>query len=372
MAAGKRLLSLDVLRGITVAAMILVNNPAVWGEAYAPLQHAFWHGLTPTDLIYPFFVFIMGVSAYFSLCRRGKENQRATIFHVLRRSALIFVVGVLLNLISALAYGRFALETFRIMGVLQGLALAYLFGSFLIMALKFRKLIICSLGLLAVYWLILLLGNGFELSPDNVIAVVDRALLGEGHLYMERLADGSRMAFEPESVLSIMPRTAQFMLGAAVGRVFYENDDVESRLNKIFILGSVLLICGFLIQYGCPVNKKIWSPSFAMVTSGFGSLSVALLYKLIDVDAYKSWTGFFHVFGVNPLFLYVAAWLFSVLVNMKIKLGEFWSIKNWFYGNCIEPFTGTAFGSLVYSLIFVCVIWSVGYLLYRKKIYVKL
>lgn len=370
MAANQRILSLDILRGITVASMILVNNPAVWGGAYAPLRHADWHGLTPTDLIYPFFLFIMGVSAWFSLYRRSHENPRKTIWHIIRRSLLIFAVGVFLHLISQLAGGSLSWETFRIFGVLQGLAVAYLAGSLLLVLLKFKKIIPAAVMLLAAYWLLLVLGNGFELSADNIIAVVDRAVLGDGHMYHERLADGTRIAFEPESILSSIPRIAQFLLGAAAGRLLKENRPDEEKLNGILIFGVILLFCGFLIQYGCPVNKKIWSTSFALVTSGFAALMLGLLYWAIDMKGRSSWTGFFRVFGVNPLFLYALAWVLGVFVNMR--LGTSFVLKRWFYTTCIDPFFGEAFGSLVYSLVFVAIIWCAGYVLDRKRIYIKL
>lgn len=374
MAVRQRILSLDVLRGITVAAMILVNNPAVWGNAYVPLQHAFWHGLTPTDFIYPFFVFIMGVSAYFSLYRRSMEDRKAAIWHVTKRSALIFLTGMALNAVSALAYGRLtSWEGFRIMGVLQGLALAYFISAMLMILFRFRKLTLTMVILLAVYWVILLAGNGFDLSPDNIIAVVDRAVMGAGHLYVEHLPDGTSVGFEPEGFLSTIPRVAQVLAGAVVGRILYDSGkDSTEKLNGILLFGAVMVIAGFLIQYGCPFNKKIWSPSFALVTSGAAALMTGLLYKAIDIDGRKKWTSCFRVFGVNPLFLYVLAWVFSVFVNMDLGAGQWHSLKNWFYGNCIAPFFADAFGSLVYSLVFVMVIWSAGYILDRHKIYIKL
>lgn len=193
--------------------MILVNNPAVWGKAYAPLQHAFWHGMTPTDLIYPFFVFIMGVSAFFSLSKRYEGADRKAFSRILRRSAVIFGVGLLLQEISYFGYGTanflsgqtpagatwfetvFPFRTFRIMGVLQGLALVYLFGSVALLCLRFRHLIAAAGGLLLLYLVLLQTGNGYSLSADNIIAVVDRAVLGESHLYKEWLPDGSRLGF---------------------------------------------------------------------------------------------------------------------------------------------------------------------------------
>ena len=330
----ERLLSLDVMRGMTIAAMILVNNPAVWGKAYAPLQHAFWHGMTPTDLIYPFFVFIMGVSAFFSLSKRYEGADRKAFSRILRRSAVIFGVGLLLQEISYFGYGTanflsgqtpagatwfetvFPFRTFRIMGVLQGLALVYLFGSGALLCLRFRHLIAAAGGLLLLYLVLLQTGNGYSLSADNIIAVVDRAVLGESHLYKEWLPDGSRLAFEPEGLLSTLPRIAQFLLGCAAGRILLAKEDVPMRLGRLFAFGTALLFAGLLLQYGDPLNKKIWSSSFALATSGFASLLLGLLCWVIDLRKQVRWTGFFRVFGVNPLFLYVAAWVLSVTLGV--------------------------------------------------------
>lgn len=387
----ERLLALDVLRGLTVAAMILVNNPAVWGNAYAPLQHASWHGMTPTDLIYPFFVFIMGVSGCFSLSKRGEGLTCSGVLRILRRSALIFALGMLLQSVSYFGYGTsryllgqaaegatywqtaFPIATFRILGVLQGLALAYLFGALMLLALKFRNLLWAAGGLLALYLGLLLAGNGFELSSGNIIAAVDRAVLGESHLYLERLGDGTRVAFEPEGLLSTLPRIAQFLLGAAAGRILLSKTDRSAQLNRLFVLGAALLFTGLLLEYGCPLNKKIWSPSFALASSGFASLLLGLLIWVIDLKKRAGWTGFFRVFGVNPLFLYLAAWVLSVAAGLSFRSGGgVVSVKGWIYIRLIDPWWGDAFGSLLYSLLFVGVIWSLGYLLYRRKIYIRI
>lgn len=386
-----RLLSLDVMRGITIAAMILVNNPAVWGNAYAPLQHAPWHGMTPTDLIYPFFVFIMGVSGYFSLARRHEGGSRAAVGRIVRRSAVIFALGLLLQTISYVGYGTsryllgqlaegtsywqavFPAATFRILGVLQGLALAYLFGALALLALKFRHLLAAACGLLLLYWGVLLIGNGFSLSADNILAIADRAVLGESHLYVEHLQDGSLLAFEPEGLLSTLPRIAQFLLGAAVGRILRSQEERREQLNRLFVLGVGLLFAGLLLQYGCPLNKKIWSSSFALASSGFGTLLLGLLVRVIDIGGHTRWTGFFRVFGINPLLLYMAAWTLSVAVGFSFRTASgVTSVKGWIYSRLIDPFCGDAFGSLVYSLLFVGAIWALGYRLYRKNICIKI
>lgn len=379
----QRLCSLDVLRGLTIAAMILVNNPAVWGKAYAPLQHAFWHGLTPTDLIYPFFVFIMGVSAFFSLSKRYEGLNRKAFLQILRRSVLLFAVGLFLQEFNYFVYGTvkflsggaaqgatwfataFPFSTFRILGVLQGLALAYFFGALALLALRFKHLLWVAGGLLALYVVLLQTGQGYVLSADNVIAVLDRALLGETHLYKEWLPDGSRLAFEPEGLLSTLPRIAHFLLGCAAGRLIMGKEALPLRLGRLFALGTCLLAGGFLLQYGDPLNKKLWTASFTLVTSGFAALLWALLAWRIDLRGQRRGTLFFRVFGLNPLFLYCTAWVFSVL------LGAF-SLKTWFYSTCIDPFFGDALGSLLFSLCMVLLVWTVGWFLYRRNITVKL
>lgn len=387
----ERVLALDVMRGITIAAMILVNNPASWGIAYEPLRHVPWHGMTPTDFIYPFFMFIMGISSYFSLSKYQEGMNGAVFTKILRRSIVIFAIGVGLQAISYFGYGTsnyllgnsdpqsgyldviLPLERFRIMGVLQGLAVAYFFGAVLVLFVRFKYLLCIAGTMLLAYVVILTLGNGYELASDNIIAVIDRAILGEQHLYIERLADGTKVAFEPEALLSSIPRIAQVILGIYVGRLLTTCKDHLERINRLFIFGTILLFAGMLLQYGDPVNKKIWSTSFTLVTTGFGSLLLALLIWIIDIRKHARWSAPFESFGVNPLFLYVLAWVGSVLFGVNFRFGgTVTSIKGFLFRECIQPYAGDAFGSLIYSLLFVSLIWLFGYILYRNKIYIKI
>ena len=174
-----------------------------------------------------------------------------------------------------------------------------------------------------------------------------------------------RLAFEPEGLLSTLPRIAQFLLGCAAGRILLAKEDAPMRFGRLFAFGTALLFTGLLLQYGDPLNKKIWSSSFALATSGFASLLLGLLCWVIDLHKQVRWTGFFRVFGVNPLFLYVAAWVLSVTLGAL-------SIKSWFYTTLIDPLFGDASGSLVYSLCFILLVWSLGLVLYRRKIYIKI
>lgn len=387
----ERLLSLDVMRGITIAAMILVNNPGNWSSIYAPLRHAPWHGMTPTDLIYPFFMFIMGVSMSFSLPKYRDGLTGEAFAKILRRSLSIFAVGMALQWFSSLGHGLssyllgrsapettlwqvlFPLKTFRILGVLQGLALAYFFGSVIVLALRWKHILWVAGGILGTYVVMLHLGNGYELAENNIIAVIDRAVLGAAHLYQDRLPDGARIAFEPEGLLSTLPRIAHVILGVFVGKLISEVKDNKERIRKIFIFGTILLFSGLLLQYGDPLNKKIWSSSFTLASCGFASLFLALMIWIIDIRERRSWCGFFEVFGVNPLFLYVVAWVVSVLLGLNIRFGEkVAGIKGLLYSDVLRPLLADYAASLAHALIFVGIAWIFGYLLYRKKIYIKL
>lgn len=370
----KRILSIDILRGITVAGMILVNNPGASGSQYAPLKHALWNGMTPTDLVFPFFLFIMGISGYFSLSKRLDAGFGTTILHVFKRSVMIFLVGTILQMVSMMAGGNFDFSTYRIMGVLQSLAFTYLFGSAIMMGLKFRHMVPVALAVLAGYSVLLLCGNGFSLSTDNIIAKVDAFILGEGHLYSLRTLEGGRIPFDPEGIVSLIPKISHYLLGAFLGKIIIDGRGKEyAALSNILLFGAFSLMSGYLLQYGLPLNKMVWSPSFVLVTSGYASLLLGVLMWVIDIKGKKQWTGFFGVFGTNPLFLYCLAWVFSILMRTGIPTADgVITVKNLFFSTCIGPYLGVQFGSLVYSILFVSLVWLVGLPLYRKHIYIKL
>lgn len=387
----ERLLALDVMRGITIAAMILVNNPGNWSAVYAPLRHVPWHGMTPTDLIYPFFMFIMGVSMSFSLLRYPDGLTAEAFGRILKRSLSIFAVGIGLHWISRLGSGIpayllgrspegttiwqviFPTADFRTMGVLQGLALAYLFGSVIVLAMRWKHILWAAGGILAAYWAILHTGNGYEMSENNIVSIFDRAVLGARHMYHETLADGTRIAFEPEGLLSTLPRIAHVIFGVFVGRIIAQNSDMNLKINRLFVFGTILLFAGLLWQYGDPINKKLWTASFTLTSCGLGTLLLALLIRIIDVGGCKKWSMPMESFGINPLFLYVSAWVASVLLRVDFRAGErVTNIKALLYNDLLRPLFGDYGGSLAYALIFVAGIWGLGYILYRKRIYIKL
>ena len=379
-----RLLSLDILRGITIAGMIMVNNPGSWEYAYAPLKHAHWHGLTPTDLVFPFFMFIMGVSTFMSLRKFNFTPTSAAVWKVVRRTILIFVIGLALGWFGQLMRGLAAGESFgvaashfdtlRILGVLQRLALAYGLAALIALLVKDKQLPWIIATLLAGYYLILRYGRGFEMSEENIIAVVDKALWGPAHMYKDTTPEGVRIAFEPEGLLSTIPSIAHVLIGFLFGKMIVENRNNHTKVEKLLIWGTILAFSGLLLQYGCPINKKIWSPTFVLVTTGFAAQLLGLLIWIIDIHKKEKWSRFFHAFGVNPLIVYVFAGVLANLVgNIRFAWqGETISVKSFTYSALIQPWAGNYFGSLLYALLFVTVCWLFGYILYKKNIYIKL
>lgn len=379
-----RLLSLDILRGITIAGMIMVNNPGSWSYAYAPLRHAHWHGLTPTDLVFPFFMFIMGVSTFMSLRKFNFNPTKTAIWKILRRTFLIFVIGMTLGWFGQLCRGLASGESFaqasthfdtlRILGVLQRLALAYGFAALIAVSVKNKYLPWITGFLLAGYFLILQFGKGFELSEQNIVAIIDKALLGSDHMYKDTTPLGERIAFEPEGLLSTLPSIAHVLIGFLFGKLIVDNKENHTRVEKLLIWGTVLAFAGLLLQYGCPINKKIWSPAFVLTTTGFGAQLLGLLIWIIDIRKKEKWSRFFHAFGVNPLIVYIFAGVLSNLVsNIRFSYqGEAIAVKTFTYKVLLQSWAGNYFGSLLYALLFVTVCWLFGYILYKRNIYIKL
>lgn len=380
-----RLLSLDILRGITIAGMIMVNNPGSWSYIYAPLGHASWHGLTPTDLVFPFFMFIMGVSTFMSLRKYQFKLTKESLYKVVYRTIMMFVIGLALGWFGMLCRGLSAgeglvtaatshFETIRIMGVFQRLAIAYGFSAIIALLVKPKNLLWVIFILLFGYFLLLLFGNGFERSENNIVSIVDRAILGVKHMYKDVDAAGNRIAFDPEGLLSSIPSIAHVLIGFLFGKIIIDNKDNHKRVEKILIWGTVLAFSGLLLQYGAPINKKIWSPTFALATTGFAAQLLGLLIWIIDINKKEKWSRFFHAFGINPLFVYVLAGILAnIVANAKITYaGEKMIFKNYIYGVLIQPWAGNYFGSLVYALVFVFICWIFGYILYKKDIYIKI
>lgn len=388
----KRLLSLDVLRGITIAGMIMVNNPGTWGTMYAPLKHAQWDGLTPTDLVFPFFMFIMGVSTFLSLSKFNFQCSADFLKKLIKRSAIIFLIGMAIGWFSIVCYSTFNIgdttqtmwqrfvsnvfpyERIRILGVMQRLSLSYFFASLIIVTVPMKHIVKVIAGILVSYFLILFFGNGFVLSEDNIIAVVDRAVLGVNHMYKETLPDGARIAFDPEGLLSTIPCVAHVLIGFMCGKLMKDNPDINAKVEKLLLWGTIMAFGGMLLSYGCPINKKIWSPTYVLVTCGFASQLLGILIWIIDIKGKNKWSVFFETFGVNPLFMYVMGGFLAILFgSIRFWSGdEIVSIKGFIF-NAFQSFSPDVyFASFLYSVFFVAINWLIGSYLYRHKIYIKI
>lgn len=367
--ASQRLLALDVLRGITIAGMILVNNPGSWGKIYAPLSHAEWNGLTPTDLVFPFFMFIMGISTYISLKKYNFELNAQAVWKILKRTVVIFAIGLGIAYFSLLCrtHNPLPFYNIRILGVMQRLALSYGVTAIVALVMSHKRIPYLIFVLLAGYFGILYFGNGYEYNETNILSVVDRAILGTNHMYKDN-------GIDPEGLLSTLPAIAHVLIGFCCGKLLMEVKDIHEKIERLFIIGTVLTFAGFLLSYGCPINKKIWSPTFVLTTCGLASSFLALLVWFIDVKGYKKWSRFFESFGVNPLFIYVTAAVLSILLsNIKFPYAEdVISLHGYAYTVILQPALGDYAGSLAFALLFVALNWVIGHVLYKKKIYIKI
>jgi len=380
----KRLLALDILRGITVAGMLLANNPGTWSHLYAPLAHAEWTGLTPTDLIFPFFIFCMGVSMYFSLKKYNFHFSKPLVIKIIRRTVVLFLIGWAVqwfgHLVRGLVAGKpFAeavnnLDTLRYLGVFQRLALTYFFGAIIACSIK-QKAIPWVIGILLVGYAILLgVGNGYEFSLDNILARVDGAVLGEDHMYHEH-AYGESLALDPEGVLSTIPCIAHVLIGFMVGKLIVKNHNNTERIAYLMLCGTSMLLAGWLLQYGIPCGKKMWSSTFVLITCGAAMCILALLLYVIDVKGHKKWCRFFDAFGKNPLMLYLLGTILSILFS-AIPIGHAADGSNITIHSAIydayASFLPEKAASALFAVTFIVICWIPGYFLHKKKIYIKL
>ncbi len=392
-AMNNRLLSLDVLRGITIAGMLMVNNPGSWGYIYAPLKHAAWNGLTPTDLVFPFFIFIMGVSMYMSYKKFDFRFSKQTFLKLLRRSALLFLIGLCLNWFGLSCRGLSALraddmtlgaklleacfyhlDNIRIMGVLQRLALVSLFGSLCLLLFRPKQIPWVAGSILLFYWVLMAATGSYSATSDNIAPLFDKILLGEAHMYKMMSVDGVQIAFDPEGILTTLPCIAHVLLGVMAGRIIDSVKDNHKRIEHLFIYGTIILFVGFLVDYGFPVNKTLWSTSYVLVTCGLASLLLSLLIWIIDIHGKRSWSVFFESFGVNPMAIFVLGGIIANLIqNIGFTYsGKFITLKGYVYSELMVPMFGNHMASLFCALLFICICWAIAHTLYKKKIYIKI
>lgn len=362
-----RLLSVDVLRGMTIFFMIVVNDPGSWSYVYAPLKHAKWHGCTPTDLVFPFFLFIVGVSMAFSFVKYKDRSKNEWIMKVVKRTALIFAVGLFLNWFP---FHHKHISDLRILGVLQRIALAFGGAGLLIIFLKDRiKLGIAAAILLFGYWaLMYCCGTGDPYSLEGNLATwFDPLVLGVDHVYK-----GFGIPFDPEGLVSTIPGIAHVLIGYFIGLSIQNGEDNKSGiLRYLFGTGLILTGLGLIWNLGFPINKPIWTSSYVLLTTGLGTLLLMMLTWLIDIKKWTKWTYVFRVFGLNPLASYVLSGLFVKLFIYTIK----WDGGNaysWLYESIFQPILGNMNGSLAFALTYTFFIWLFAWVLYRKKMVIKL
>jgi predicted acyltransferase len=365
-----RLLSLDVFRGLTIAGMTLVNNAGNWNAVYPPLLHASWHGWTPTDLIFPFFVFIVGVAIPLAFEKRKAAGDagRDLYFKIFRRSAVIFGLGLLLN---GFPYSAEKLATLRIPGVLQRIALCYLFASLIFLKAKVRTQIVIAAALLIVYWLAMKLipVPGFvagDLSKEGSLASwVDRALLGV-HIY--------RPTYDPEGLLGTIPAVATALFGVLAGHWLLQKREPLEKIAGLFAVGALCVITGYAWDWGFPINKPLWTSSYVMFTGGLALELLALCYWLVD---WKRWRGAakpFVVFGVNALALYVLSSLMMkilLLIPAHKPDGSTGTLRDFLYEHLFATWLAPTRASLAFALSYVALWWALMAILYRRKIFIR-
>lgn len=364
--AGKsaRLMSLDVFRGMTVAFMIIVNTPGTWSHVYAPLRHASWHGCTPTDLVFPSFLFISGVAMFYSLRKYDFGFSGASLFRILRRVLLIFAAGLFLNIFPHFDRDY---NTLRIMGVLQRIALAWGLGALLVLLIRKNYIWIATAVLLFGYWaLMYFMGGADPYSLEgNYARTVDIAVLGKSHLYK-----GFGMPFDPEGLLSTIPATATVLLGFMAGGLIGASGKTWKTPGWLTLTGALLIGAGLLWGEYFPINKPIWTSSYVLYAGGIGMVVLALLFVIVDIWNLKGWTGFFNTFGTNAMFTYLLAGIWTKTM-LAVKIGEV-SLYNWIFSHICSPlFAEQKLASLLFAIIQVMIIWAFGYILYRKKIVIR-
>ncbi|MFN8241182.1 MAG: DUF5009 domain-containing protein [Bacteroidales bacterium] len=363
----QRYLALDVFRGITIATMITVNNPGSWSHIYAPLKHSAWHGCTPTDLVFPFFLFIVGVSMFLSFSKYNYKLDSTSVLKIFRRTILIFIIGLFLNSFPQWAQDWSKL---RILGVLQRIAISYCVASLLALSFNRKTLIYISATVLLGYWALLGLTGGADpySLEGNITPSVDTAILGTGHIYK-----GFGIPFDPEGLVSTIPAIITVILGYLAGSVIASTEKTKLPL-RLLLGGAAGIGAGLLWSLLFPINKPLWTSSYVLYTAGWASIFMAALIWLIDIKGYKWWTSFFVVFGMNPLFIFALSGLWARFLTRIIHVGTGDNMVNgytWLYKNVFQPLAGDLNGSLLFALSHILVFWLICYILYKRKIFIK-
>jgi predicted acyltransferase len=406
-ATHERLLALDVFRGLTIAGMLLVNDPGSWSHIYDPLEHAAWHGWTPTDLIFPFFLFIVGVTTHLSIeARRARgDDESALRRQILRRGALIFLLGLLLNWFPFFQWGAIAgnaaptfldrvlerLEHLRVMGVLQRIGLAYTAAAFLTLRTTVKQQVVILAVLLFGYWFAMTLlpvpdsgvlgAFAINTKDGNLAAWLDRLVLdwraqGLGnHLWAGgAMVRGGPPRWDPEGLLSTVPAIGTTMVGVMAGRWIAQPRPLAERLNGLFAAGALGMMTGLMWNWSFPINKGIWTSSYVVFTAGVACVTLATIMWIVDVHGWRGWTKFFVIYGLNPIVAFVGSGILARLLYSILKVnygGQRVSVVEAIYRTFVSWGLEPVNASLAFALSFVLFWFGILWVLYKRKIFLK-
>lgn len=357
----QRYIALDALRGLTVALMILVNTPGSWSYVYEPLLHASWHGLTPTDLVFPFFMFIVGSAMFFAFKKQNYTLDSALSFKIVKRGFLIFLIGFLLNIYPFTGDP----DTWRVMGVLQRIGIAYIFAAFIVCLVNQRGVFVISLLILGAYHVLLTsVGAGGYALETNLVREFDVAVLGANHIY-----GGFGVPFDPEGLLSTIPSIVSVLFGFEVTRFISQIEDKRESMIKLIQLGVVGLVAGLALDFMIPINKALWTSSYVIYTAGYACLTLAFFVYIIDLKKLEKPVAPLLVYGTNPLFIYVLSWVWVASYNF-FPVGE-GTIHHWMFDSLAAVMPGKL-ASFIFAFSHVAFFWWCSKWLYERKIFIKI
>jgi predicted acyltransferase len=368
----ERLVSLDVFRGMTIAGMVLVNNPGTWSAIYPPLAHAEWHGITPTDFIFPFFLFIVGVAIPLALGKRVEAGVTKDVYiKIIRRFVIIFALGLFMA-----AFPYFEFSTLRIPGVLQRIAVCYLIVSLIFLHTDWKKQTVIGIGLLLFYWLMMTMVSvpncevtSISDKVCNLSAYIDRVILTENHIWKQS------KVFDPEGILSTLPALVTTISGVLTGTWLKSKRGDLEKVSGIFFFGIVLCALGWSWNSFFPYNKSLWTSSYVVYTSGLALCFLGFCYWLIDIKGYRKWTKPFVIFGVNALALFVGSGLMAKsmgLIKFTGTDGQPISLHGLIFNNIFLQIAAPINASLLFAICFILFWLFLMWLLYRRQIYIKI
>jgi predicted acyltransferase len=370
MAENQRYLALDVFRGMTVCFMIIVNSPGDWSIAYGPLLHAPWHGFTPTDLVFPSFLFAVGNAMAFAMKKYEAQGDAVFWRKTIKRTVIIFLLGFLMYWFPFVDFETMSLKPLsetRILGVLQRIAICYFVASIVIHFGSRNFVYWFSAFALLSYWIILY-AFGDPNDPYSLAGyagnALDLSILGEKHLY-----HGEGVAFDPEGILSTLPSIVNVLAGFLAGDFIRRKGNSFESIAKLMMVGAVLILLALTWDMVFPINKKIWTSPFVLLTVGLDLFILPLLIFVIEIARKQRWTYFFLVFGRNPLFIYLLSEVLLITLYM-IPVGDS-NLQRWLFKDFFGSFASRINASFLFAVFFMLLCWAVGYILDRRRIYVR-